>query len=436
MKKVLIISPRFPPKNAPDHHRVRTSLPYFRQNGWEPTVLCLTPETSDGINDPNLELSVDTDIRVVRVAAWSESMCRKFGFGHIDYRCLWPLYQAGRQLLKAEKFDVVFFSTTVFLTFILGRFWKWNFKNAIVFDFQDPWVNENAGYTKKTAPGGWAKYRISQKIANFFEPFALRAADHVISVSEGYNRDLNRRYPWLHATQFSVIPFGAAQRDFELTKSAGIQQKIFQRADGIRHWVYVGRGGPDMEPALSALFAALAKWKSTNPLMATKLKLHFVGTNYSPVHRTFKVVQPLADRFGLSDLVEEHPSRVPYFEALALMVESDAVLLVGSISADYTASKLFNCVMSGKPILAIFHENSLVSRIARDFPNIFLASFNKDATEPGFVARTSQGIKWILSQSLIAHGWESLLTPHTAENLTKKICEIFEKLSARKKNSP
>ncbi len=34
MKRVLIISPHFPPINAPDCQRVRMSLPYYRRYGW------------------------------------------------------------------------------------------------------------------------------------------------------------------------------------------------------------------------------------------------------------------------------------------------------------------------------------------------------------------------------------------------------------------
>jgi hypothetical protein len=427
MKRVLIISPRFPPKNAPDHHRVRTSLPYFRQNGWEPTVLCLTPETSDGVDDPDLALSLDPGIRVVRVAAWPEILCRRVGFGHLDYRCLWPLYRAGRRLLQDENFDVVFFSTTSFLSFVLGRIWKWEYKFKLVFDFQDPWINLTAGYTRQNAPGGWRKYRINQKIAGLAEPFALRAADHIISVSAGYVRNLTERYAWLPDKKFSVMPFGAAARDFELVKANHIKQKIFRKDDGLRHWVYVGRGGPDMDPALTVLFTLLARWKKERPDLSKELRLHFVGTNYSPADRTSKVVEPLAARFGLSDLVEEHSERIPYFQALALMLESDAVLLIGSFSADYTASKFFNCVMSEKPVMALFHQQSLVSKMAPEFPSVFPASFN-NPEEPEFYEKVASGLSWLWSQPQNPGYSQSNLTSHTAESLTFELCGIFDRM--------
>lgn len=42
MNRSLIVSPRFPPINAPDLHRVRHSLPYFHRTGWE-SVLAKAP---------------------------------------------------------------------------------------------------------------------------------------------------------------------------------------------------------------------------------------------------------------------------------------------------------------------------------------------------------------------------------------------------------
>ena len=41
--RVLIVSPHFPPVNAPDHQRVRMSLPYLGEFGWEGHVLAVVP---------------------------------------------------------------------------------------------------------------------------------------------------------------------------------------------------------------------------------------------------------------------------------------------------------------------------------------------------------------------------------------------------------
>ncbi|MGA7725971.1 MAG: hypothetical protein WCA95_11885, partial [Opitutaceae bacterium] len=67
MKKVLIVSPHFPPINAPDMQRVRMSLPYYRAHGWEPVVLAVGKDWQLGVTEPNLLSTVPSDVRVVHV---------------------------------------------------------------------------------------------------------------------------------------------------------------------------------------------------------------------------------------------------------------------------------------------------------------------------------------------------------------------------------
>lgn len=430
MQNLLIVSPRFPPKNAPDLHRARMSLPYFRNFGWDPTVLCLTPETSDGVDDALLAESLPKDIDVVRVDAWSEQKCRRFGFGHLDYRCLAPLYNVGRDLLKKKKYDVVLFSTTVFLTFLLGPIWKRRFGSKIVYDFQDPWYQgESSPYTRTTVPGRWWKYRLGQFLARYLEPFVLRSADHIISVSPGYVDTLSRRYPWLPASKFSVIPFGVEKKDFEFARDRNGGSQIVASSQGVIRWVSVGRAGPDMDPILSVLFEQLAVLKSDDPSFASQLRVHFIGTNYSPSARTAKVVEALACRYGVGEIVQEHSERIPYHEALHLYAESDAVLLIGSSFSDYTASKLFNCVLSRKPILALFHEESLVSKIAANFASVFLGRFKAKPAAPEFKAVVAAGLRWLRAGKFDLSNVDRDLAPWLAEELTRVQCAIFDLIS-------
>lgn len=426
MRKVLIVSPRFPPKNAADLHRVRTSLPYYRDFGWEPTVLALTPESSDGVDDPMLLESVPADIEVVRAAAWDERRSRRLGVGLVDFRALIPLYRAGAKLLASARYDVVFFSTTVFLSFVLGPVWKRRFGCKIVYDFQDPWyAGDPSPYTRDNAPGGWRKYRLSQSVARRLEPVTLRSADHIISVSEGYVRTLTERYPWLPSSRFSVIPFGAAKEDYRIALRDVSHRELFLSDDRPVRWVSVGRAGPDMNPVLSVFFRQLAVLKQNDPAFASRLRVHFVGTNYAPAERTTKLVEELAQEHGVGDMVREHSVRIPYYQALALYANSDAILLVGSLSADYTASKLFSCVLAGKPVLAMFHCRSLVTRTARGIANVFVASFDTPS-ESEFASAVAEGIQWVQQPTFDASVIEAQVADWSARNLTRAQCAIFD----------
>lgn len=430
-RRVLLVSPRFPPKNAPDHHRIRMSLPYFRKFGWDAVVLCVSAETSDSLDDPALGLSLPSDARIVRIPAWSEAKCRRFGFGHLDYRCLVPLYRAAMTLLKREKFDVVFFSTTSFPVFLLGPLLKRRFGCKIVYDFQDPWFHgEVPAYTRFTWPGKWWKLRAGQVLARHGEAFSMAAADHVISVSEGYVSALRARYPRLRPSDVTVLPFGVAQADFDFMTDNNIHQEIFRAEPNRVRWVYAGRVGPDMFSILEVLFGRLLALKAERPDFVSRLDIQFVGTNYSPAERTFDVVAPIARRCGVADIVTEHSGRIPYFETLSLYCESDGILLIGADSGDYTASKLFNCVLSRKPVLALFHEASLVSRMAATFPSVFLCDFEYAPTSPEFRARLETGLKWLQEVKIDDSGISRQIEPWSAAEMTRVQCAIFDRLAA------
>ena len=138
MKKVLIISPYFPPSNTADIQRVRMSLPYFRDFGWEAEVVTIDPRHSDMIKDPLLSLSINTDIKVHYVSAFSKSLTYKLGLGSIALRSLWFYRKKVDEILKLQPFDLIYFSTTQFPVCILGAYWKKKFKVPYVIDMQDP----------------------------------------------------------------------------------------------------------------------------------------------------------------------------------------------------------------------------------------------------------------------------------------------------------
>ena len=427
-RKVLIVSPRFPPVNSADQHRVRTSLPFYREFGWVPTVLALTPESSDGVRDPDLEKTLPPDVRVIRAKAIPEQVTRLFGFGHVDLRCLPALYRAGTRLLRKERFDLVYFSTTVFNSYVLGRLWKRRFGCRIVFDFQDPWFEENTGiYNRGNAPGGWLKYSLSQRISRRLERFAMRAADSVVSVSPAYSAMLCQRYEWLTPEMFTVIPFGAALNDFEVADAMESRQSAFSGSDGLRHVVYVGRGGPDMLPALTALFSQLALTREEHPELMEGLRFHFVGTNYSPTNRTFKVVEPEAIRWGVGDIVFEEPTRVPFFEAIALMRDSDALLLVGSSQSGYTPSKFLTYVQARKPILALLHRESVAFGLAKRVPWVRLVPLRSGIPSPDGALEMEAGLLWLTSVGEVSEEEESPLSDYSAQALTKAQCEVLDR---------
>src|SRR5690349_1081891 len=113
-QNLLIVSPVFPPANAPEMHRVRMSLRYYREFGWKPRVLAVEPARTERIIDPVLRETVPHDAPVHFASAFDPKWTRKIGFSAIGLRA-WPfLYRQGAKLIRENRPDLVYFSTTAF----------------------------------------------------------------------------------------------------------------------------------------------------------------------------------------------------------------------------------------------------------------------------------------------------------------------------------
>ncbi len=430
-RRVLIISPHFPPINAPDHQRVRMGLPYFEKFGWEPLILTVRPDYIEGTLDPLLTQTIPKNISITQITALPVKYTRRFGLSNIGWRCLPYLFAEGQRILAQQKIDLIYFSTTVFLTMALAPLWFRHFQVPYLLDFQDPWLND---YGKKLGydhpPGGQFKYGFSQKLAQVLEPSTMRQVSHTITVSPAYPKTLIERYSWLKEDQFTVLPFGAPEKDFELLPQLQVQQTIFNPNDGKRHWVYVGRAGSDMKLALQALFLGIQSERDRHPEYWNSIKLHFVGTSYAPGKRAIKTVEPIAEQFRVNDLVEEHPNRIPYFEALKLLVESDGILLIGSNNPDYTASKLYPCILARKPIFALFNQQSSVVNILKSCQAGRVISFKSQDNPTQLLPQVTEQLNWLISTP---KGYEPetnwlAFQPYTAQEMTRQQCAVFDQV--------
>src|SRR2546426_1154465 len=423
--RVLLVSPHFPPTNAADHQRVRMSLRFFEEFGWQATVLAVHAKDVEAVREPLLEATVPESTRVVRTNAYSTTWTRPFGAASLAMRAYPSLQRAVTNLLASEKYDAVFFSTTQFPVMALGRNWLRQFGVPYVLDFQDPWRNDYYDSTGIAPPGGKFKFAFAKSLARILEPRVLREAAHVVSVSPAYPEMLMARYAWLGRQQFTVLPFGAAESDFDLVRRLGVKQNVFDPADGKRHWVYVGRGGADMALSLQALFEALKVLIQQNPGLADQLRLHFIGTAYAPENRAEKTVEPLAVASGLGGMVIEQTARLPYLEALRCLLDADALIVPGSDDCSYTASKIYPYILANKPLLAVFHEQSSVIDVLNKTKAGIVVGF-KTGEAVGEVGQRILQTGWLSAPLRPSTDW-SAFEPYTAREMTRRLCDVFEK---------
>ncbi len=405
--------------------------PLLREFGWEPTVLAVKPECVEGVRDEFLANTLPSDLRVVESDALSVKWTRCLGVGSLAYRAGRYLKRAGDQLLRRERFDAVFFSTTVFPTMAFGPKWKREFGVPYILDFQDPWLSDYyEEHPERRPPGGRLKYGFARYLAKRLEPRAVRGAAHIVSVSPEYPKMLQRRYPELPAERFTTLPFGAAESDYEFLRVNPIRQTVFDPHDGRRHWVYIGACIPQMSHAVRAFFLVVKQMLESQPALRKQLRIHFVGTSYAPKGRATRTVEPLALEAGLGDIVSEITDRIPYFEALQCLLDAEALFLPGSDDPGYTASKLYPCILARKPLLVVFNEASSVVEVLKKTKAGTVVTFRKgDSVEA--TANRIFATGWLAAPNvyLPKTDWPEF-EPYTAKSMTRRLCGVFDRVVA------
>ena len=364
MRRVLMVTPHFPPDSSAASHRVRLLAPHLEAAGWSPTVVTLEPSAFEGRLDPGLEALVPPSVRVVRAHAWRATTTRRIGLGDLGLRALSGLRHTCQTLLSREHFDALFITIYPVYPALLGAGLKRRFGLPFVLDYQDPWVGA-WGQTVGGGPDGkpdW-KSRMSRRFGTWLEPRAVKAADALVAVSQGTIDGIVQRIPSAARLPHVVIPLGFEPDDF--TTIAGRQRVSphFDRNDGFVHLCYVGTMLPTRIGTLRLLLQALARARAVDPL-GSRLRLHFFGTSNQSSSDVYRVL-PIAREYGVADVVTELPGRLDYLEALSVLTDASSLLLLGSSDRHYTASKLFPALLARRPILALFNEASSVVSILR-----------------------------------------------------------------------
>jgi glycosyltransferase involved in cell wall biosynthesis len=382
VRRVLIVSPHFPPDSSAGTHRVRLLAPHLAGHGWEPTVLTVDPADYEGRLDPALAASVPDSVRVIRTRAWPAAISRRLGIGDLGLRAYSGLKRTATALLARERFDAVFI--TIYPTYpaLLGPQLKRRFGVAFVLDYQDPWVGEwgrSVGPAAEGRPD--LKSRASRWLSTRLEPIALTAADGVTAVSHATYEQALARTPHAKPHVTAELPIGWDQRDLQFVHPSPnlLNPSNLSNPSNLVHVSYVGTMLPAGFDTLRALFEAFAAERSRNASVA-RMRLHFFGTSNLRSEDARPRVLPIAAEFGLADAVTEHAPRLDYFDALGVLKASHAVLLLGSHERHYTPSKVFPALVAERPVLALMHEASNATDLLRRAgapPTIRLVTYNE-----------------------------------------------------------
>ncbi|MFA6276964.1 MAG: glycosyltransferase [Pedobacter sp.] len=404
--------------------RVRMSLPYFKEFGWEAEVVTVHENYVDMVKDSLLMESIPNHIVIHKVDAFAKKWTSKIGLGSLALRSLWFYRKKVNQLLRTKKFDLIYFSTTEFPVCILGSYWKNKFNIPYVIDMQDPWHNDY--YQNKPKSERPKKYWFSYRLHKFLEPIAMKNVDGLISVSEKYINTLKDRYSNLVNAPTKVITFGANVLDFKIAKANNEQLKLYYTPSTTQlNLVYVGRGGYDMRDAVEILFKAFKTGLENEPELFENIHFHFIGTSYAPAGKGIATIKPVAEALYLSNYVSEYTNRIGFYESIKQLIAADGLIIIGSNDSGYTASKLYPYILAKKQLLGVFNVASSAAKILMDCNSGDLITFNDNQNEAYQILHhyiTNIKKQLPISTNFIA------FEPYTASSLTKSQVELFNEV--------
>ncbi|MEM7223921.1 MAG: glycosyltransferase [Pseudomonadota bacterium] len=229
----------------------------------------------------------------------------------------------GRAIAADWQPDLVFASGPPFTTLNAGYLIAKKHRIPLVSEFRDRWTNDTYW-----PPGG---FRLA--VESRMERAIIDYSCGLVTVSEPWAEDYRRDT----GKPAIAILNGYDPKDYPPGPSPGAAEDGFLRISYTGS-IYVDRRDP------SPLFQALQLMKAT----PEQVRVDFWGTQAAHVH-------PLAERFGVQDLVEVHP-RVTNEESARLQRASDVLLIMqwdNPKEIGNVPGKLFEYLGAQRPILGL-----------------------------------------------------------------------------------
>lgn len=422
MKKILIISPHFPPSNLAAVHRSRLFAQHLPEFGWQPVILMVDEQFYEESLDYNLCKLLPEDLRVERTKAFRVTRPRLIG--DIGLRSFFFLYRRAKQLIRKEKIDFLYIPIPSFYVALLGRWLHASTGVPYGIDYIDPWVHTFPGSNKRFSRHWW-----STRLARTLEPIAVRNASLVTGVAEGYYKGVIERNPRLsRGAVFGAMPYGGEALDHEKVKELGLRPYLFTRKPGKLVLVYAGAMLPKAYGPLEALLGVIR----ANEAAFADVEFHFIGTGRATNDPHSYNIKPLAEKYGLWEkTIFEYPARIPYLDVLIHLEAADGIFVLGSTEPHYTPSKVFQGILSHKPVLAMLHEESTAGKVVGSSRAGVVLAFNAE-DYPRRIAEGFLPTFGLYRDFLAGYDYNNVdqaqFAEYSARNVTAKLASLLDQI--------
>jgi hypothetical protein len=354
-KKILIITPLFPPSNVASVHRSRLFAQHLPKFGWEPIILTVDEKYHDFELDWNLVALLPKNLRIEKVAAIPTNKI-KF-IKEIGIRAFYHLYKKALEICREEEINFVYIPIPTFQIAILGRMLKWKTRIKYGIDYIDPWVYK----LPKDTPF-FSKYWLNMQIHKIMEPMALKEASLITGVAPGYYADAIQRNKLQNKVVTAAMPYGGEKKDNKIANEMKLPTYLFKTEPNVLNFVYAGAMLPQAFKPLEKVMEAIALHVQD----FNNVKIHFIGSGKSPDDPEGYNIKELAIKYKLWETVFfEYPKRIPYLDVLSHLNIADGTFILGSTEAHYTPSKVYQSILSEKPIFAVLHKASSACQVIK-----------------------------------------------------------------------
>jgi len=244
------------------------------------------------------------------------------------------------------------------------------------------------------------------------------------------------RYPWLDPTRMAAIPIGGDPDDFELLRRSRVALPPNALDPSRINLSFVGTIMPRSGPLVRLVLQGLARLKQTEPEVGARIRLNFIGTSNQPGDKETFSVLPLAEAMRMIDSIQEIPQRLPYLQAIAVLARSDGLLLIGSDEAHYTASKIYPALMSGRPFLSVFHQESSSHAILRAAGGGRVHGYVPDESQETLIDDIAASLRTIVvDPASLGRANSAAYSPYEAKMIASRFSAILDDVSRNDETS-
>ena len=367
--RALIVSYAFPPWGEVGALRILNFCRRLPEYGIDPVVLTVKEEYLD-VRDASVTLPPDLSVvrtdmvtnpldwyRKVKPAATATPNIRRPANGespvqasglrknvlaalHIPDRYwgwYWPALRAADQMLRRDKFDVLFSSGPPWIPHVIARRIKHKHRIPWLADFRDPWAKLSHGNVER--PGWWN--RRSEKM----EEDCVRDSDIVICNTQRLRDGMRQAYPAIDPEKFRFLSNG-------YDDSASIQAPPGEAGP---QKLLLHLGSLYGERRIDTFLSAFAKLLGSGQIPPHSAKVVFQGdTDAKYIAAADSIVPEL-----IKDKSVEFRPRVRFQEAQQLLWKSHLLLLFQGSHALQLPAKFYEYLQTGIPIFAVCDEGAL-----------------------------------------------------------------------------